>query len=115
MRSPYWAAAPEDMTISSNPGGVGHAALHDRDPVRRVVRSVGARAALEGGGCLARDSRRTLPQDLQVAVEADDGARLARHRGPGPRPRRPVCEYPVPVMGPNSVKIRTSEALVLAT
>ena len=47
----------------------------DRHPVRGEVLGVTARAALEGGRRLARDARRAPSQDLQVAVEADDGDR----------------------------------------
>ena len=64
-------------------GRVGHAALQHRDPVRGEVLGVAARAALEGGWRLARNAHGDLPQDLQVAVEADDGHRSLDIGDPG--------------------------------
>jgi hypothetical protein len=87
------------------PGRIGHAAPQHRDPVRGEVLGVAARAALEGGWCLAGNAtRRGVPQDLQGAVKPDDVHRLLDFRDPGhgrsnllgvPRSRNGVefCEH----------------------
>ena len=82
--SPYWAAAPADMTISSDRAG---SAMRPFRTVTRSVekyRGVGARAAFQCGWRLTWNARSTVvPENLQGAVEADDGHRSLDVGDPG--------------------------------
>ena len=93
MCSPYWAAAPADMTISSARAGF---AMRPCTTVTRSVEKYSASVPVlpsSAGRRLARDARSgVVPEHLQGAGEADDVHRSLHVGDPGHGRDRPSRE-----------------------